>query len=1063
MPDNGSTTIGSVHIDLGPGYSASVLEPAPVPESTDRERSADAVGEEAILQALEQAGMELVQAVAVDQEPAEQGTLEAAGAARESAAVSVPRRADERIAILVDQDGYLRWVFERAESVPPTPEGAGAELDIQVSLELPLTLPVRTDSSGVAHETTGGKKWAERLKLWVLRMSARLVGKPAAQALVDLMEKNRRTGLVHIRAPWLSESAWRLIDGMADVSLPTGRRPRILLLIHGTFVNMDGSYSLLPATQLGRTLLRRAIKEVDDATGERKYDAVIGYDHLTLSATPLENAYDLVDLMCTRQWKHPPIFDVVTTSRGSLVARSLIERAVPSQSRPLGWTFRKVIMIAPANGGSELARYENWDALLDQLTNLAKVTAKVAAWVAPGVGSVVKGVTSVVVGVAWLVKVLGYAAIEQGLIPGLAAMDPNGDFIKDLNGQPLPEGVNGSVPYHRVTSDFEWKGGEDLPYLGDEHKLGAKVLLKAADAAVDKLFADIPNDLVNDVPNASVGHPDLAAWFAVAEHLHYGPNRWIHHLNHFLQPQTLAAIAGWLGLTALPGYDLAPESTDDGAVARSFDGLAQDADVLAREYAQDLADLGVAATVGQLAPRTAAAAGLVGGVPTQLLTDLDPDALAEAWRRDETGTREFLDAYLEPKESMDLQLDLEEMNRSGAMPEAARARYDGPDILFLPGLPGAHLAAKGGHGWRPWFNPLQFGKGNLAEALRLGPDGVRPAGGVPALTQAGSIGVVYNPAFRRWRRAGIEVHDHGFDWRKPLTHAARLLGQHIDRLHRESPGKRLALVGHSTGAFVAALWAARDPEWYEKVESAVFIGGALGGTFTAYEMLSGKHELIGTIADLTVDDTAGQLHETAVTWPGLVHLLPARGLLNRPGVDLFDPGVWKAEHTPDARWILQSARLKSEVLQSPLLAVSTAIVRADIGTVEEVLAIGDALKLGSPRGPGDGTIPIDLAVVPGLAQVYVSDVGSHSSMPSKGKVAKAVRDILRTGKTERLQRSSIEALRTAPAVVGGDGAQKREAAGGGRLDQAAKERLLTGRFTARDQRALLGLWSGPED
>jgi pimeloyl-ACP methyl ester carboxylesterase len=1054
MSEANPTIIGAVALSIDAAWSVRPLERAPTLEAADRAAAADAAGEQAILDALERAGMAVVQALEVDAPQQES----AAGRA-ESASLTVSRRADERVAMLIDQDGYLRWVIEAVPEDGGNQEATDPTAEVTATLQLPLTL--RAPAGGAQPEVEGGEKnWVKRLKAWVLRMSARLVGKPVAQKLVAKMEMERRTGLVHLRAPWPTPESWRFVTTMADVTgLPTDRAPRILLLVHGTFVNLDGSYALLPATVPGRALLRTLIGGKDPATGEPYYDAVVGYDHLTLSATPLENALDLVDLLQTRTWPHAPVFDVVTTSRGSLVARCLIERVVPRMGRPPGWTFRKVVMIGPANGGSELARFDNWRDLLDQLTNLTKATAKTAAFLAPGAAGVLKGVSSVVVGVAWLVKALVYAAIEDGHVPGLAALDPSGRFIKDVNNQPLPDGLPERVPYHRVTSDFEWEADAELPYLGDDRNLRVRALLAAADKAVDKLFKDQPNDLVNDCPSAHVGHPALQSWFDAGERLHYGPNRWIHHLNHFLQPLTLAAIARWLGVRVVDANEAAPPAAGDAAVAQPLDVLAQERDALGDELARDLAALGgPGALAGALdSGPVPHARRTVASVPLELLTDLDPTALIEAWRRDEAGTRAFLDSYLDPKEALDFQLDLEELSRQGPSTEGLLDRYEGPDIIFLPGLPGTHLATNRGHGWRPWLNPLQFGRGDLAEALRLAEDGVSPAGDAPALSEAGSMGTAYNPAFLRWRMAGIRVHDNGFDWRKPLALAARELGERIDALRRESPGRRLALVGHSTGAFVAALWAARDPAWYEKVESAVFVGGALGGTFASFEVLSGQHELLRTLAAVTVNDDLDQLHATAVSWPGLIDLLPARGLLRRPGADLFDPGVWTTAHAPARRWLLQSARLKAEVLASPLLAVSTAIVRADIGTVEEVLQVGTSLRAGSPRGPGDGTIPIDLAVVPGLSQVYVSDVGSHSSMPAKGKVANAIRDLLETGRTDRLKRSSIDELRTAPAV---SAAPSPELAGGGRMDAEARQRLVDGTYTAADLRRLVDLGGG---
>ncbi len=80
---------------------------------------------------------------------------------------------------------------------------------------------------------------------------------------------------------------------------------------------------------------------------------MIGFDHATLSEDPLENATELLHRLQEIKYPYPPRIDIITHSRGGLVARSLMEHLLPLSDFQA--SFERVIFVAVTNGGTQLA------------------------------------------------------------------------------------------------------------------------------------------------------------------------------------------------------------------------------------------------------------------------------------------------------------------------------------------------------------------------------------------------------------------------------------------------------------------------------------------------------------------------------------------------------------------------------------------------------------------------------------------------------------------------------------------------------------------------------------
>ncbi|MCC6730749.1 MAG: hypothetical protein IT208_15555 [Chthonomonadales bacterium] len=122
----------------------------------------------------------------------------------------------------------------------------------------------------------------------MLRYAIEWAGGMAVDALVRHLERRLHRGLRWMRGADLA--SWELHEDGRALGLPSDGPARLLLFVHGTFSSTVGSFGALAATGAGSDLLARA---------RRAYDAVVGFDHATLSETPLANARDLMERLRT--------------------------------------------------------------------------------------------------------------------------------------------------------------------------------------------------------------------------------------------------------------------------------------------------------------------------------------------------------------------------------------------------------------------------------------------------------------------------------------------------------------------------------------------------------------------------------------------------------------------------------------------------------------------------------------------------------------------------------------------------------------------------------------------
>lgn len=385
-----------------------------------------------------------------------------------------------------------------------------------------------------------------------------------------------------------------------------------------------------------------------------------------------------------------------------------------------------------------------------------------------------------------------------------------------------------------------------------------------------------------------------------------------------------------------------------------------------------------------------------------------------AARPAETGTRspfslrdEAVERALRTGEQLGLLEDLfgrpalEELRQLARDAQTTGAR-GGDRVLILPGIMGSKLGYA-----RPllfddaiWVNPADIALGRLSE-LRLN-------GGASAIQALGVLLFAYLALKLRLRAAGHAAEFFSFDWRLSLDELGGRLAAELGR-----DGRRTHLVCHSMGGLVArALFGVGTPA---NVGRIITLGTPHNGSYSPVQAFRGVHSIVRKVAALDLRHNQADLAGIFGTFPGLLQMMPSPNL--RPLLDLFDPRSWPVQGPRPDDSILADARAVEAAL--PALNAISFPTADGVAEPRVVLVVGTGSEtvVGARRqttadggeefaydlsNDGDGTVPLDLAVVPELP-TYVTSAG-HGGMPNDRLVAKAVDNIIATGMTTLLPR-----------------------------------------------------------
>jgi hypothetical protein len=289
-----------------------------------------------------------------------------------------------------------------------------------------------------------------------------------------------------------------------------------LLFIHGIFSSCEAGFAGIGHDDSTWPQLR-----------QRYGNRIIGFDHPTGSVGPAENAKWFLDQI-------PDVnldLDIVCHSRGGLVARSI---AVQAAQRGMTVNIRRIVFAATPNGGSQITVTANWVGMVNRISSVLTLPAKVLPAPADAISGVLAGLLEVL-------KIVGVGVALD--LPGLEAMTPDSPFL-----QGLAQATKATPEYFAAAADFE--PGPVLANLFNR--------LDDEGRVVDTtIFDHVHNDIAvptegvwNPPPITVPGSPAIPIpGFPIddpARKLAIGPGSVYWHCDYFDDPAMRAALLQWL-------------------------------------------------------------------------------------------------------------------------------------------------------------------------------------------------------------------------------------------------------------------------------------------------------------------------------------------------------------------------------------------------------------------------------------------------------------------------------------------------------------------------------------
>ncbi len=300
---------------------------------------------------------------------------------------------------------------------------------------------------------------------------------------------------------------------------------RVLLLVHGTFSKSAMFIDELNAINEGKEFIGRAVGHP-----AARYEAILAFDHPTLSVSPWINALDLEVALAGVEG---PI-DVICHSRGGLV---------------VGWWLRNakrkvenVVFVGAPLAGTSLASPANLRSALQGLANVFKgleAASSLASTIVPFV-SIVTGLSKIFGGILQLGARTPLVDMAVVAVPGLAGQSRVGNNAELFRLNRVQWVSEPAV--HAVVSNFQ-------PYETDERWWQAWKLLRNPrdrflDWGADAIFSD-KNDLVVDTESMKLLCGQAIDSTRICD---FGDSATVHHCNYFRQDKTLKLLTKALKL-----------------------------------------------------------------------------------------------------------------------------------------------------------------------------------------------------------------------------------------------------------------------------------------------------------------------------------------------------------------------------------------------------------------------------------------------------------------------------------------------------------------------------------
>jgi hypothetical protein len=399
--------------------------------------------------------------------------------------VPAPAPGDAQVVLYTDEHGVKTWHFavpEKAAGRRAIPRGGGRSQQFSIRRTAPV--PVAGALPPGVRGIPGLSKIIEIVTFPIAEIASS--GVDFAVGAWDRKEHPHR-----IRV--LDGHAWRAPTNEDLNSLSKGP---VLLFVHGTFSTTEGAFSALPEATMAKL-------------GDRYKGRVIAFDHPTISDDPIVNAREFFKQVGNRKLE----LDIVCHSRGGLVARAIAEQPDGVKGSD-AVHVRQIVLVGVPNAGTILADAGHWNELVDRFTTILSLAPL------PGASDVLESVFA-------LVRSIAVGTAKK--LDGLAAMTPNGPFLKKFN---AARPTVGDTKYLAIVSDYEPKNPGLKAWLNDEIR--------------DRIFDEQPNDMMVRID--SMGGDALAKPFPVAkvDRSAFVSADAIEHAFYFPEPKTSAALLKWL-------------------------------------------------------------------------------------------------------------------------------------------------------------------------------------------------------------------------------------------------------------------------------------------------------------------------------------------------------------------------------------------------------------------------------------------------------------------------------------------------------------------------------------
>lgn len=339
--------------------------------------------------------------------------------------------------------------------------------------------------------------------------------------------------------------------------------------------------------------------------------------------------------------------------------------------------------------------------------------------------------------------------------------------------------------------------------------------------------------------------------------------------------------------------------------------------------------------------------------------------------------------------------------RALAAQATRRTRDPGPRVLILPGILGSMLAEVNGSDRDViWVDFIDIVLGRL-NRLALTEETKRRFAAVD----------VHQATYLKLKLAlqaeGFDADFHPFDWRQSISD----LGRELARRIANDPAQEIFLVAHSMGGLVAR--AAIHHGAGDKLKRLIMLGTPNYGSFAPAMVYRCAYPFLNKIAIFDVKNSAADLAGRVFnTHPGLAQMLPQHSKFD--SIDLYDVQNWPRTGVRPLQPILSAApavQRELEILPAKFVMIAGIDRETTVGL--SLSDNKDEFVFHRSRA-GDGTVPVDLAVLPDVLTYFCAE--DHGSLPKNASVQKAVGEIIRNGTTsllsDRWERTRADAVVT---------------------------------------------------